>query len=446
MQDKKVAIIVPIYNVAPFLNECLQSIKKQSYKNLFIILVNDGSTDESLEIALDFVLNEPRAVLIDKKNGGPSSARNAGLCLLLDEFKALTFRKISFKKALSKTNKTALSNETLSDKAPFVANLIFKEKSKMSEYLGEMRIYALQGDFTVPKCEFVGFVDSDDFIEPQSYELATNAIIQSKSDAVVWEAQIFGEVSSELLAELTAYYSVKHSGVCDELSDDLLYETDDSVSNKLWRLDIIKKANLRFINGRLNEDAPFFYCYFSLCKKGFFIDKRLYNYRQKSGTTMALFRSKKAKFNCDTLLNVKDIHDFWEKNGLLGRYWDFLHRIFASHYWATIRWNIQKFTPQINVIARELAIQMNLDKNHKLITTLLNDKPFFKKTKRKFGGENFGLFSHRITRVSSGKIALKGSYLMLFKKKIELFRVIETSKFRYFKAFKLKLCRLNKKQ
>ncbi|WP_299383273.1 glycosyltransferase, partial [Helicobacter sp. UBA3407] len=50
-QTKKVAIIIPIYNVEKFLNECLDSIVNQTYTNLEILLINDGSTDSSLQIA-----------------------------------------------------------------------------------------------------------------------------------------------------------------------------------------------------------------------------------------------------------------------------------------------------------------------------------------------------------------------------------------------------------
>ena len=78
-QTPLVSIIVPIYNVASYLKECLQSIVAQSYENLDIILIDDGSDDESLKIALDFAENDKRIFVISKPNGGLSSARNFGL-------------------------------------------------------------------------------------------------------------------------------------------------------------------------------------------------------------------------------------------------------------------------------------------------------------------------------------------------------------------------------
>ena len=73
-----VSIIIPIYNVAPYLSECIQSVITQSYENLDIILIDDGSSDESLEIALEFAKKDKRIFVISKPNGGLSSARNTG--------------------------------------------------------------------------------------------------------------------------------------------------------------------------------------------------------------------------------------------------------------------------------------------------------------------------------------------------------------------------------
>lgn len=74
-----ISVIVPIYNVEKYLETCIESIQKQSYKNLEIILVNDGSPDDSPEICEKYRKIDSRIIVIHKKNGGLSSARNAGL-------------------------------------------------------------------------------------------------------------------------------------------------------------------------------------------------------------------------------------------------------------------------------------------------------------------------------------------------------------------------------
>lgn len=78
-QDKKVCIIVPVYNAEKYLGYCLNSILSQTYSNWTAILVDDGSTDASLEICRGYENVDPRFRVFSKPNGGVSSARNFGL-------------------------------------------------------------------------------------------------------------------------------------------------------------------------------------------------------------------------------------------------------------------------------------------------------------------------------------------------------------------------------
>ena len=78
----KVAIVVPVYNVAPYLNECLDSILTQTYTNFTVFAVDDGSTDESGAILDEWASKVTRFVVIRQKNGGLSAARNAALDLI----------------------------------------------------------------------------------------------------------------------------------------------------------------------------------------------------------------------------------------------------------------------------------------------------------------------------------------------------------------------------
>lgn len=82
----RVSIIVPVYNAAPYLKRCLESIKAQTYECWVAIFVNDGSTDDSLVILQDYAAVDQRIRIINKSNGGPSSARNAGLNALDTDF------------------------------------------------------------------------------------------------------------------------------------------------------------------------------------------------------------------------------------------------------------------------------------------------------------------------------------------------------------------------
>lgn len=75
----KISVIIPVYNVEKYLNQCIDSVLGQTYRDLEIILVNDGSTDRSPEICEAYKNKDSRIKLIHKENGGLSDARNAGL-------------------------------------------------------------------------------------------------------------------------------------------------------------------------------------------------------------------------------------------------------------------------------------------------------------------------------------------------------------------------------
>ena len=75
----KVSVLIPIYNVEDFLSECLNSLVRQTLKEIEIICINDGSTDASLDIIKTFAKNDDRIVIIDKKNSGYGDSMNKGL-------------------------------------------------------------------------------------------------------------------------------------------------------------------------------------------------------------------------------------------------------------------------------------------------------------------------------------------------------------------------------
>jgi glycosyltransferase involved in cell wall biosynthesis len=81
-----VSVIVPIYNVEDYLSECLDSIQKQTYPNLEILLIDDGSTDFSGKIADDFAKKEKRASVFHIKNSGLAEARNVGITYITSPY------------------------------------------------------------------------------------------------------------------------------------------------------------------------------------------------------------------------------------------------------------------------------------------------------------------------------------------------------------------------
>ena len=79
MVDEMISVVVPIYNKEKYLDRCLKTISEQTYRNLEIVLINDGSTDNTEEICKKWLKKDNRILYIAKSNGGVSDARNLGL-------------------------------------------------------------------------------------------------------------------------------------------------------------------------------------------------------------------------------------------------------------------------------------------------------------------------------------------------------------------------------
>lgn len=86
MTQITISIIVPIYNVESYLRQCLDSLYPQITPSMEVILVNDGSTDNSLEICKEYQIKNPSTIIINKENGGLSDARNAGTAIATGKY------------------------------------------------------------------------------------------------------------------------------------------------------------------------------------------------------------------------------------------------------------------------------------------------------------------------------------------------------------------------
>ena len=83
---KKVSLIIPVYNVEKYLSKCLDSLVNQTLRDIEIICINDGSTDNSLKILEEYSKNDSRIIVINKENSGPSVARNSGMEIATGEY------------------------------------------------------------------------------------------------------------------------------------------------------------------------------------------------------------------------------------------------------------------------------------------------------------------------------------------------------------------------
>lgn len=117
-----ISVIIPVYNSARYLPKCLDSIINQTYQNLEIICINDGSTDNSVKILQNYTKKDPRIKILNQKNAGLSTARNSGI-------KAATGKYITFVDSDDQIKPTMLKDmiSTLQDSHADIAVCSFKE-------------------------------------------------------------------------------------------------------------------------------------------------------------------------------------------------------------------------------------------------------------------------------------------------------------------------------
>lgn len=210
------SIIIPVYNTEKYLVKCLDSVINQTFKDIEIICINDGSTDNSFDILKKYQVIDSRVKILDKKNGGLSSARNVGI-------------------------KHA-------------------------------------------KGKYITFVDSDDFIELNTYESLLSLFNNPKVDLVYFSTQLVIE-DSRCRTQDERYFEHKYTGFV-ELSNEIIKKMDVCAWNKIYKLSIIKKYEIRFPNGLWYEDNPFFWSYALVCDCAFFVDDKFYNYLIRTGSIM----------------------------------------------------------------------------------------------------------------------------------------------------------------
>lgn len=208
-----VSVIVPVYNVEKYIEKCLKSLVEQTLKNIEIIIVNDGSTDNSKKIISKFAEKYSNIKYYEKTNGGLSSARNYGI-----------------------------------------------------KYANG---------------EYVAFLDSDDYVEKNLYELMYKKALQENSDMVecdfIWEyygknGEIVKRKKDKRKKFKTLNQYVKNARVV--------------AWNKLIKKQIIDDFNIRFPEGLIYEDIEFFYKLFPHLNKISYVNTYGIHYVQRNGSIL----------------------------------------------------------------------------------------------------------------------------------------------------------------
>lgn len=424
----KIAVIVPIYNAEPYLSECIASITAQSYADLVIILVNDASTDKSLDIAKSFAQNDERIIVIDKENSGVSATRNAALNILYSacddkQNSSLGGGGIDFTLKETKTNlnefKIRFTNQPLNS--------------------NEWKLFAkAQNPLQATKnVEFIAFVDSDDIINPHAYERVVVPMQEDESvDCVIFGAKAFGEVSQEELERINKYHKIKRNGKV-EMNESIVVETDNSSATKLFRLNLLQRHKIYFPPTKIGEDEVFKFNYLPLCKNVYFIDEIFYLYRQRKDSAMSVFRWNltNSVVNIDILYNFKYITDFYQKNDLFDEKFNLLCQIYVSLVKSVLSMNARENSKEILNIAlnfRQKYFTNIISLNHQL------------RQKFKFGNDILGHSKEILCIELLGEIILtkrRRYFLHFFKRKFKIHTTIYTNsnKISYIKFGRTKL-------
>ena len=221
----KLSIIVPIYNAERYLNECIESIINQTFDDFELILVNDGSKDNSLSICSRWKKKDKRIKVIDKKNGGVSSARNEGI------------------------------------------------KIACGEYLG--------------------FVDSDDYIDECMYEKLVKLVESVNADIGICKRVIPGKKQN-----YGHDYPIQESFTFKNNNGNwktMFYQGDIEtfVTNKLFKASFLKESKVEFKEYSLFEDRLYLIQLYLYNPKMIYVDEELYYYRPVKGSSVHRYCAKR---------------------------------------------------------------------------------------------------------------------------------------------------------
>ncbi|ELY9046814.1 glycosyltransferase family 2 protein, partial [Campylobacter coli] len=277
ISTKTIGVVIPIYNVEKYLKECLDSVINQTYTNLEIILVNDGSTDEnSLNIAKEYTLKDKRIILFDKKNGGQSTARNLGIEYFSREYK--------LKNKTQTIKENSLIEFNIDGNNPYEVYTVYKSYKAFNNEQDLTK-------FTYPIIDYIIFLDSDDYWELNCIE---ECVPRMNGVDVVWfDTQVFLDgIDFSNWKSNIKWLDFKQEVVIDK--DDWLKRMYDYKMKWFYfswqgmiNFNFLKNIKLKFIDYIVQEDDHFGILLFSQMKYCYILPRELYFYRIRPNSIMA---------------------------------------------------------------------------------------------------------------------------------------------------------------
>ena len=216
MDTPLISVVIPVYKVEAYLDRCVQSIVDQTYRNLEIILVDDGSPDNCGAMCDAWAEKDNRIKVIHKENGGLSDARNAGM--------------------------------------------------------------------TIATGNYIGFIDSDDYIAPQMYQLLYGRMLQDGSDiAACGVEMVFEDNTPSRPLTSPGDFTLDHVSAMEAVVLESVLK--QPVWNKLYKTDLVR--DLLFPVGKYHEDVFWTWQAVAQAKSVSVLDAPCYFYVQRSGSIMA---------------------------------------------------------------------------------------------------------------------------------------------------------------
>ena len=261
----KVSIIVPVYNVEKYLKKCLDSLAKQTLKDIEIIIVNDGSPDNSQRIIDEYTAKYSNFYSYNKKNGGQASARNLGI-----------------KKATG---------------------------------------------------EYIGFVDSDDYVNIDMFEKLYNKAKQENFDVVACDVNYIQNNKNETISSLVEKDIKDEKAMKEQMIN--FYPV---VWNKIYKRELFNKE-ICFKEGVLYEDVEILYKLFPYIKSMGTVKEALINYVNRGNSTVNTFDNRLY----DYINNWNGLITFYQKHNLYEKYKEELEYCYVRYVYATFIKGVTNF-------------------------------------------------------------------------------------------------------
>lgn len=204
--DSLISVIVPIYNVEDYLDRCVESIINQTYKNLEIILVNDGSPDNCPQMCDDYAKKDSRIKVVHKKNGGLSDARNAGMKVATGEYVSFIdsddYISLDFYETLLQTMVDNNSDIVECSVVKFYENSNFDKYNDNLKVTNYDTLYALDG--LINENPFKQHVWNK--LYKSSVALDIPYAVGKLNEDEFWTYQVFGKAKKVTRINKTMYY------------------------------------------------------------------------------------------------------------------------------------------------------------------------------------------------------------------------------------------------